>query len=426
MPGPGVDTSEVTAARAGSLPRTTGAVAGLVALLGGAALLLAVPSPGDYGASRGWVGDDPGPAIAALADGRLGDFFALHPWMGTLSLILRAPFAALGQALGAGELTVYKLGAVPCLLALVALAAAVDRLLVARGRPLGTRLVVVALLVVNPVAYDALAAGHPEELLTAALCVGALLAAGRGSPLAAGVLLGLAIATKQWALVAVGPVLVATQARWLAAGALSAATAVALALPLAIAEPQRLAANLREAAQPAGIGPANVWAPLAAEKRRTFWDGERHRTVSGYDFPRGLDLVPRPAILVVPLALSLLYARRRPGRVTLEGASGLLALVFLLRCALDPVNLEYYYVPFVAALALWESLRRRELPGLAVLAVALIWVTFEHVEPRLAVTAVWAAWALPGAVLLGLWLFAPERLASIGARLRRGRLRTAT
>lgn len=408
-------------------PRPPSAIpATLFALAGAAVALLLVPSPGDYGASRGWVGDDPAPAIEALVEGRPGDFFALHPWMGSVSLVLRWPFAVLGQALGAGDLTVYKLGAVPCLLVLVALAVAVDRLLARRGRPLATRLVVVGLLVLNPVTYDALAAGHPEELLTAALCVASLLAASRGSPLAAGALLGLAIATKQWALVAVAPVLVAAHGRWLASGALAAATAVALNLPLAVANPQRFVTNLREAAQPAGIGPANVWAPFAREHRRTFWDGQRTRTVVGYDFPDGLGSVPRPAILIVPLALALLYARRRAGEIGLEDASGLLALAFLLRCALDPVNLEYYYVPFVASLALYESLRRRELPALAVLAVALIWVTFEQLGSRDAVTVVWAAWAIPAGLLLGLALFAPERLDSIAARLRRSKLRAAT
>jgi hypothetical protein len=421
----GVDDSQVTAVPSGRASRALDAApAALVALAGAAVALLLVKSPGDYGASRGWVGDDPAPAINALVEGRPGDFFALHPWMGSVSLALRWPFAALGHALGAGELTVYKLGAVPCLLALVVLAAALDRVLAGRGRPLATRLVVAGGLLLNPVTFNALSSGHPEELLTTALCVGALLAAGRGSPLAAGVLLGVAIATKQWALVAVGPVLVATRGRWLASGALAAVTAVALTLPLPIVNPQRFAEITREAAQPAGIGAANVWAPFAVEHRRTFSDGVRTRTAVGYDFPDGLGSIPRPAILIVPLLLSLLYARR-VGEVTLEGVSGLLALAFLARCALDPVNLEYYYVPFVAALALHESLRRPELPALTVLSIALIWVTFEHVGSRAGVTAVWAAWAIPAALLLALELFAPRRLDSIATRLRRRTLRAA-
>ena len=51
--------------------------------------------------------------------------------------------------------------------------------------------------------------GHPEELLGAALCAGAVLAAAARPLELAGVLLGLAVANKAWALLAVGPVLLA-------------------------------------------------------------------------------------------------------------------------------------------------------------------------------------------------------------------------
>src|SRR2546421_338648 len=69
-----------------------------------------------------------------------------------------------------------------------------------RGRSWWIRLVVAGLCVVNPVTFKALWWGHPEEVLGAALCVGAVLAAGRGRTGTGGLLLGLAIATKQWAL----------------------------------------------------------------------------------------------------------------------------------------------------------------------------------------------------------------------------------
>src|SRR5687767_8123857 len=71
---------------------------------------------GDYAPVRGpFIGDHPAPAIDALVDGRFGDFLAQHPWMGSFSLYLRWPFAALGEALGASNLIVYKLGVLPCL-----------------------------------------------------------------------------------------------------------------------------------------------------------------------------------------------------------------------------------------------------------------------------------------------------------------------
>ena len=66
-----------------------------------------------------------------------------------------------------------------------------------------------ALCLVNPLTWEAIRLGHPEELLGGALCVGAVLAALRGRTLPAAVLLGLALATKQWAVIAVLPVLAA-------------------------------------------------------------------------------------------------------------------------------------------------------------------------------------------------------------------------
>src|SRR5207302_1113379 len=73
------------------------------------------------------------------------------------------------------------------------------------------RLAVVALALASPVTFKALYFGHPEELLGAAMCAGALLLAARGRSLAAGVLLGLAIATKQWAVLAFVPTLLAAR-----------------------------------------------------------------------------------------------------------------------------------------------------------------------------------------------------------------------
>jgi hypothetical protein len=386
--------------------RLTGlAVLGLLAAALG--LLATLSHSGDYvPGETAWVGDNPAPAIEALAHGRLGDFLGLHPWMGSVSLLLRWPFAALGEALGASDLAVYKLGAVPCLLVLGGLALIADRLLAARGRRPAIRVLVAALWLVNPVTFAALRAGHPEELLTAALCLGAVLAAGRGRAGWAGVLLGLALATKQWALVAVLAVLAAHGDGRGRLCLTAAVVAAALTLPLALGNPGRLWEVAREASRPTAAGPANVWAPFVEERRRVFFDGERRRTAVGYTLPDGLRPVPRPIILLAPVAIGLLWLRRHPPG--LDGAVGLLALFLLLRCALDPVNFEYYYAPFVIVLALYETLRRDELPIVSLLASAAIWLTFEHLDTRPAITAAWAAWTVPLAAGLAVSLFRRE------------------
>ena len=84
----------------------------------------------------------------------------------------------------------------------------------AQGRSTLARAVALGVCVANPITLRALELGHPEELLGACLCVAAVLlaarsASGRDRSLLAGALLGLAIANKEWALLAAGPVLLA-------------------------------------------------------------------------------------------------------------------------------------------------------------------------------------------------------------------------
>src|SRR3954453_7789960 len=143
---------------------------------------------------------DAGPAISALARGDVHAFVSTPVQMGPLSVLLRAPVAAL---VGPDSIWAYRLGALVCLLALVALAA-----LIAPRVSAGTGLVAALLLILRPGTVDALHLGHPEEPLGAALCVTALLLA-RDHPIGSGIVLGAALATKQWALIAIAPVLIA-------------------------------------------------------------------------------------------------------------------------------------------------------------------------------------------------------------------------
>jgi hypothetical protein len=73
-------------------------------------------------------------------------------------------------------------------------------------------------------------------------------------------------------------------------------------------------------------------------------------------------------------------------------------LLFLLRCVLDPVDNEYYHVPFLLALLAFETTRRREfrgLPPLTLFSVAGLWLTFDRLDLH------GAAPALTNAVYLG-------------------------
>jgi hypothetical protein len=88
------------------------------------------------------------------------------------------------------------------------------------------------------------------------------------------------------------------------------------------------------------------------------------------------------ALLAIPLSLPLArkrLGRARPDRAGTDAALALLALLLLMRCALDPSNHVYYQVPFVLALLAWESRVSRR-PALALLATGLLWLVFHTIS----------------------------------------------
>jgi hypothetical protein len=286
------------------------------------------------------------------------------------------------------------------------LAAEIDRRLVARGRGTAVRVIAAALLLLNPVTFSAITAGHPEELLAGALCVGAVLAAQGSRPLAAGALLGLAVVTKQWAVLAALPVLAAAPAGRVRLAVTSVAVAAVVTLPLVVGNPDRLVQISRELSGPVPLGPANVWKPFVPAKRHGDLDRMGLRDASGRPLRVARSPVPRSFVIALPLVVGLLLLWWRVPRG--DDAIGLLALLLLLRFLVDPTNQEYHYAPFVIALAPYESLRRPQLPVVSLLVSVLVWVTFEHVA-RDALTLLWAAWAVPLTILLGLAVFASIR-----------------
>ena len=66
--------------------------------------------------------------------------------------------------------------------------------------------------VVKPASATAVAEGHPEEALGGALAVAAVVLAHRRHAMAAAVAFGLALATKQWAVLVLPPLIIATPA----------------------------------------------------------------------------------------------------------------------------------------------------------------------------------------------------------------------
>jgi hypothetical protein len=352
-------------------------------------------------------------ALLALRGGDVQGFLQLLPAYGG-SLILRSPFALLPELWGGGNLALFRSMAAPCLLASVVLAVFLWARASALGLSKAACWLALVLVAANPLTLRALEIGHPEELLGAVLCVGAGLAAGARRPLLAGALLGLAIANKPWAVLAIVPVLAISEAghvRLLAAGA---ATAGLVLLPLAfggdlaVAQAQAVATDASDIFQP-----WQVW---------WFFGEPGHVTVGVLAGNPGARVPPdwlpgliHQLVVAIPIAVSLALLPRVRRRAWQEGLL-LFAFAMLLRCLLDPWNISYYHLPFLLALVAWEVHERRGLPVLSLAVTLLAWLTLVSlpgdVHPDVQALA-YLAWSVPLAALLGLRLAAPERLGAL-------------
>ncbi len=360
-------------------------------------------------------------AFWALRTGDLGAFFSLAPAYGG-SFILRAPFAWLTALWGGGELAVYRAVSLPGLLACALLAVVVVGRMRLLGRSRLDRAVVLVALAASPIALGALEFGHAEELLGGAVCVAAVLTA-HSRPLLAGVLVGLAVANKPWALVAVPVVVAAVPApRTVRTALVSGAVAVVVVSPLVLFG----GSFLENTAIAAGTGdifhPWQVW----------WFIGEGGPMLEPLG-PGGLLLrrppewlmpLTRPLLLAVPIGLAAVWwwRRRKDAGIDPGGALLLLALVLHLRCLLDPWNIGYYALPALLALAAWEGLYRTDRPPILTLAfVALNWVTFDMLFTQASadvLSLVYLGWALP----LAGWM--AHRL--LESSIRPGGLRTSS
>jgi hypothetical protein len=367
----------------------------------------------DY-ANPSWVGvNAAGESVEALA--RLDFATAAHqqPIMGGFSLLLRAPFVALADLLGGGMLLEYRFGSFVCVLAMGILAASLARL-VEGERPWATRILVIGLVLAAPTTFKSLFWGHPEELLAAALAVGAILLAKR-RPLLAAVALGSAIATKQWAVLAIAPVLVATlpERRWrvfLVAGVVAALWMA----PIALGDLDRfIDQNRANAKAGEGVTPSSIWWVFGDMVNTSA--GLTGGEVDVYDIPNWMTEVSQPLTMVVTFGLALVFFLRRKAYGVAD-ALGLFALVMLLRCMLDPMTISYHHAPFYASLAAFEVVRTRRMPYLTLMTAAVLLGTGELATMPNLQNGVYLAWSLPLAGYLAVSLFAPRALIGSGAR----------
>jgi hypothetical protein len=322
-----------------------------------------------------------------------------------------------------GAVAVYVAVSVPCLIAAALLAVWLVGKMRAAGHSRLARGTTLALCIFNPVTLYALQDGHAEELLGGVLCIVAVLVAQRGHPLWAGLLLGLAIANKEWALLAVGPVLLALPARRLACLAVAGVVAAAFYIPLmlpALATHGSLA-NLGPVSAASGgpiFQPWQLWWFLGTHGH-VIRDAFGSVKVGYRAPPSWLSSIPHPLIIALSVPLTLLAARR--GR---RDAMLLLILLLAVRCALDTWDFVYYPLPFVLALLTWESLRFRRPPLLSLVASLTVWLLFVeapgHLSPdQMALIFAVAAVATLSALALALYGRAITMPAALNRDLRR-------
>jgi len=402
--------------------RPTLALGLALAVLAAALVALWSPSGMDYLAPScvNSVCDDAGPSIDALSRGDLREFFAEQPPMGSFSLLLRTPPAVVSDLADGSDLLVYRSGVFICVLAAGLLAVFLAMSMIRRGRPWTIWALVAAAIVINPLTYQAAYWGHPEEVLAAALTVGAVIASGRRRWLLGGLMLGAALATKQWAALAVVPALIAAPAGTRVRLALTAAAlAAALTVPMLAADPDRFQAAQEMVSSASSythtVTATNLWWPLSSRSTDEGIDGfGQTTTITQYSLPDDVGRVLHLGVIAVALALSLAYARRR-GRGNPDDLLQLVALLFLLRCVLDPLTFSYHHVPFLIALISFEALRR-PVPVLSAFAIGALLLMNEVVVPLgepVLINVAYLAWTIPLAGVMALSLFAPRRYEAL-------------
>jgi hypothetical protein len=236
-----------------------------------------------------------------------------------------------------------------------------------------------------------------------------VLAAQRGHATWSGVLLGLAIVNKEWALLAIGPVLLALPGQRRRALLTVLAIAVVFYAPL-------LAPALVNHTPIASAGPiAGRTSGLIFQPWQLWWflGAPHHLVTGGFGVvkvgyrtpPLWLETIPHPLIIALGVPATIAAWRRR--------ADPLLLLAFLLaiRAALDPWDVVYYPLPFILALLAWEGLSRRRPPVLALVASVVVWLVFIEAPGRLTpdeMAIAFAAVAVPTLIALGIGVYRPR------------------
>ena len=317
---------------------------------------------GDYQPYAPVAGDNAGPALTALAHGHIAAVISHQPLMGLVSLVVRAPVVVLGSAVGTGTDLIYRLGALVCLLPLAVLGAALAAVRGPRGTQRTPVIAVAVLAIAGPATVSAVTIGHPEEVLAITFATAAVIMALIDQPIAAAVALGLAVGTKPWALLAVAPVAAALPGARLRTLGLAGLVALPCVALLPLANPGAFARAGGGVSHMHWSDPLSLWWPFGSP-RHVVADAS---SLDSHRLPFGLDR-SHASLLALGAALAGAgwLAWRSARRDRQLDPLALLALLGLVRCAVDPVPLEYNLVAVLFPLAAWEALERGRLPVLS-------------------------------------------------------------
>jgi hypothetical protein len=120
-----------------------------------------------------------------------------------------------------------------------------------------------------------------------------------------------------------------------------------------------------------------------------------------------------PLIIALGVAISACLAWRNRRTATADSLFAATALIFLLRCTLDPGDQPYYQLPLLATLLAWDAVRAERVPFRGLAATAVAYVLFDRLSPSsigaVPASILYDSATIVGALLLGRCAFAPRR-----------------